>query len=213
MLIVFSSGHYWYCKTKKNDIWAQKAFFLIDLHTKNKLSINLQDASELKLEVKLRCLIFLVSCAITGELLHAALLDMRGLGQNSAAVRKDLFFMFSFIHPVQIKLILTKLTHTHLFSAELCAVGRSPRKNTACGAVCVSFSAALVEGSKSHPCSLNRKRVDRRGSSESLQIGRASEAGDLHPAPSVSIHISILADLPRRTCQKIKVRRRPAGSS
>lgn len=72
MLVVFSSGHHWYCKTKKNDIWAQKAFFLIDLHTKNKLSINLQDASELKLEVKLRCLTFSVSCAITGELLHSA---------------------------------------------------------------------------------------------------------------------------------------------
>lgn len=77
----------------------------------------------------------------------------------------------------------------------------------------MSFPAALVRGLKSHPCSLNRQRDDRRGSSESLQIGRPSEAGDLHPAPSASIHISILAELPRRTCQKIKVRHRPAGSS
>lgn len=91
-------------------------------------------------------------------LLHAALLDMRGLGQNPAAVGKDLFFMFSFIHPVQIKL-------TRIYSQQSCVLSAGPLGKTRHAvrfhAVCVSLSAALVGGLKSHPCSLNRKRVDR----------------------------------------------------
>lgn len=122
------------------------------------------------------------------------------------------YCIFIFIHPsvVQIK-------HTRVYFQFSCVLSPGPlgkTRHAVCfHAVCMSFPAALVRGLKSHPCSLNRERDDRRGSSESLQIGRPGEAGDLHPAPSASIHISILAELPRRTCQKIKVRHRPAGSS
>lgn len=112
------------------------------------------------------------------------------------------FCIFIFIHPsaVQIK-------HARVYFQFSCVLSPGPlgkTRHAVCfHAVCMSFPAALVRGLKSHPCSLNRERDDRRGSSESLQIGRPGEAGDLHPAPSASIHISILA----------KVRHRPAGSS
>lgn len=56
-------------------------------------------------------------------LLPAALLDMRGLGQNSAAVRKDLFFMFSVIHPVQIKL-------TRIYFQQSCVLSAGPLGKT-----------------------------------------------------------------------------------
>lgn len=119
-----------------------------------------------------------------------------------------------------VRLYLSKgsqIKHTPIYFQQSCVLSPDPLGKTR-HAVCfhavrMSLPAALVRDLKSHPRSLHRERDDRRGSSESLQIGRPSEAGDLHPTPSASIHISILAELPGRTCQKIKVRHRPAGSS